>query len=222
MYAPTSTPLFWAEGYYYTRDHLGSVRELMSSTGTIVSRLNYDPYGNASVVSGTVVPDFQYAGMYLHATSGLNFTLFRAYDPTTARWLSRDPLPDAERSQGPNLYEYVSNDPVDTTDPLGLAGAGGAHNPYVPPPPGSGSGGLCPCGEHLAFQLPIFSNTMSQMNGSNASLYAPSGGNFALNAYQFFGASSAEFNSFMNPYYKGYQLASAIGAFLGSWRCVQN
>ena len=46
--------------------------------------------------------------------------LYRAYDPNTARWLSRDPLPDAERSQGPNLYEYVGDDPIIGIDPSGL------------------------------------------------------------------------------------------------------
>ena len=30
---------------YYTRDHEGSVRELCSSTGAIVARYSYDPYG---------------------------------------------------------------------------------------------------------------------------------------------------------------------------------
>lgn len=35
-------------------------------------------------------------------------------------WLSRDPLKDAEIAQGPNLYEYSTNDPTNLTDPLGL------------------------------------------------------------------------------------------------------
>jgi hypothetical protein len=36
------------------------------------------------------------------------------------RWQSRDPLPNAERKQGLNLYEYVQNRPLFLTDPLGL------------------------------------------------------------------------------------------------------
>jgi RHS repeat-associated protein len=103
--------------FYYTRDHLGSVRELLSSTGTVVSRLNYDPYGRTTLVSGTNLSDFQYAGYYEHATSGLNLTMFRAYDPNTARWLSRDPIGE---KGGINLYGYVGNDPTNFIDPLGL------------------------------------------------------------------------------------------------------
>ena len=90
------------------------------ATGALVSRLDYDPWGRVSVVSGTTLPDFQYAGYYAHAPSGLNLTPARAYDPNTARWLSRDPLPGAEFSQGTNLYAYCGNDPVNATDPSGL------------------------------------------------------------------------------------------------------
>lgn len=42
------------------------------------------------------------------------------YDPTIGRWLSRDPMNNAEINQGPNLYSYVGNSPVNRTDPLGL------------------------------------------------------------------------------------------------------
>jgi RHS repeat-associated protein len=106
--------------YYYTRDHLGSVRELISATGTLNVRYGYDPYGRESYLSGSGSTPIQYAGMYYHSASGLNLTKYRAYDPNTGRWLSRDPLKNAEMKLGPNLYEYVGNDPVFWIDPLGL------------------------------------------------------------------------------------------------------
>lgn len=117
--------------YYYTRDHLGSVRELVNSSGAIVARYDYDPYGRTTVITGTVPSDFQYAGYYTHATSGLNLTMFRAYDPNTARWLSRDPLGEGSDA---TLYSYVWNDPLELFDPLGLGARGeGPH--------GGGGGG---------------------------------------------------------------------------------
>jgi RHS repeat-associated protein len=67
----------------------------------------------------------------MHQPSGLYFTANipgwngREYDAGTGRWLSRDPI---EEAGGINLYDYVANDPVDQTDPLGLAG-GGRGNP---------------------------------------------------------------------------------------------
>ncbi len=40
----------------------------------------------------------------------------RYYNPSTGRWLSRDPIGEIG---GRNLYGYVSNDPVNRFDPLG-------------------------------------------------------------------------------------------------------
>ncbi len=42
----------------------------------------------------------------------------RYYSPSLGRWLSRDPI--AEQG-GLNLYAYVLNDPINSTDPLGLS-----------------------------------------------------------------------------------------------------
>jgi hypothetical protein len=39
------------------------------------------------------------------------------YNPTTGRWLSRDPIQEAG---GLNHYGYVDNDPLNSVDPLGL------------------------------------------------------------------------------------------------------
>jgi len=66
---------------------------------------------------GTNIATFQYAGYYAHQPSGLSLTKYRAYDPNTAKWLSRDPIGE---NGGLNLYGYVFNDPIDWIDVFGL------------------------------------------------------------------------------------------------------
>lgn len=103
--------------YYYTKDHLGSIRELTDGSGSIHARYDYDPYGRLTKMSGDLDSDFTYAGYYNHLASGLYATLNRFYDPGLARWISRDPIAEAG---GANLYGYVANNPVNWVDPLGL------------------------------------------------------------------------------------------------------
>jgi RHS repeat-associated protein len=107
-----------ATSYYYTRDHLGSVREKTDKTGAIVSRYDYDVWGRQTKLGGSQEASFGYAGYWAHKPSGLSLTLYRAYDPNIARWVSRDPV---EERGGMNLYAYVRNSPVTKTDTLGLS-----------------------------------------------------------------------------------------------------
>jgi len=128
--------------YYYTKDHLGSVREVMTVTGTNVNmqtRYDYDSYGQQTLVSGTAVADFGFTGLYSHQPSGLLLAPYREYSSPLGRWISRDPIYTlgsvvtkqsdfiARPSQpadivtgGVNLYEYVMSNPVNLVDPLGL------------------------------------------------------------------------------------------------------
>jgi RHS repeat-associated protein len=110
-----------AGSYYYTRDHLGSIRELIDAGGTVRARYSYDPFGRRTRLAGDLDADFGFAQLFWSPEAGVNLTLFRAYDPGTGRWLSRDPLLKAERVEGPNLFAYVRNNPVNLTDSLGLA-----------------------------------------------------------------------------------------------------
>jgi RHS repeat-associated protein len=111
-------PLSVSTNYLFTSDHLGSVREVADTTGALVAQYSYTPFGERTKITGSGPDaDFGFAGMYHHARSGLNLTLFRAYDSRLARWLSRDPLGE---SMGTNLYAYVGNNPVVFIDPLGL------------------------------------------------------------------------------------------------------
>jgi RHS repeat-associated protein len=106
---------------YYGPDQLGSVRDaylVSGKLGSAVEAFDYDPYGNlVSPPPSDTTPDFRFAGMFFHADSGLYLTQYRAYEPPTARWLSRDPLGEVA---GSNLYSYAAGDPVNLRDVLGL------------------------------------------------------------------------------------------------------
>jgi RHS repeat-associated protein len=104
--------------YFYTKDHLGSIREVMGANGTVVSSSRYDAWGVRSTVGTQDAASFGFTGHMEHKELGLVFTLYRAYDPATGRWLSRDPIGE---SGGINLYGYVANNPVNLIDPLGLS-----------------------------------------------------------------------------------------------------
>ncbi len=109
--------------YFYTRDHLGSIREVVDGSGVLKTRYSYDPYGRVTVTnptSGTpaIASDFGYTGHYTHAKSGLVLAPYRAYDAGLGRWLSRDPIAE---NGGINLYGYVGGDPANRYDLLGLA-----------------------------------------------------------------------------------------------------
>jgi RHS repeat-associated protein len=119
--------------YFYTRDHLDSIRELTDGTGSVRARYSYDPFGRSTYLTGDLDTDFGFAGMLYPAELSLNMTRFRAYDPDIGRWLSRDPLQDAEQKQGPNLYAYVGNNPVNLTDPSGLDEGYRKKPPKEPP-----------------------------------------------------------------------------------------
>lgn len=102
---------------YYSRDHLGSVRELLDSNNTIRVRYDYDPYGKVNRLFGDRDSDFGYTGHFHHYASSLDLALFRVYDSTIGRWISMDP---AEEVDGSNLYLYVQSNPIYYTDPTGL------------------------------------------------------------------------------------------------------
>jgi RHS repeat-associated protein len=110
-----------ATNYFYTRDHLGSIRELSDSTGAVVTRYDYDPYGRRTRLTGTIDADFGFTSHYHHIPSGLALAQYRAYSADFGRWISRDPIAE---NGGINLYAYVLNTPTVLVDPLGLVNWG--------------------------------------------------------------------------------------------------
>jgi RHS repeat-associated protein len=133
------TKRFYAQGeqiggsvYFYSRDHLASIRELNESTGAVRARYDYDPYGTRTKLSGDLDADFGFTGHYVSGQySDLAFAPLRIYSANLGRWLSRDPIGE---NSGINLYRYVNSSPVGLLDPLGLMSA----EPHPPPSPTPG------------------------------------------------------------------------------------
>jgi RHS repeat-associated protein len=107
-------------------DHLGSVRDLVDSSGTVQNHKSYDAFGNVTAETNAAVDTaFGYTGKLFDDATGLQNNLNRWYDPEVGRWLSEDPIGFA--SGDANLYRYVGNSPTIRTDPAGLDGE-------LPPP----------------------------------------------------------------------------------------
>lgn len=102
--------------YFYSRDHLGNIREVTDASGDAKAVYRYDAWGRRSNVVETVEFDFGYTGHYTHRASGLVVAPFRFYDAEQGQWISRDP---AAESGGLNLYGYVLGDPINYMDPDG-------------------------------------------------------------------------------------------------------
>jgi RHS repeat-associated protein len=104
--------------YFYSKDHLGSVREALDSAGFLETRYDYSPFGNRTVLAEHFQTTIGYDGDFLHRASGLWLTWNRPLDSAMARWLARDSSGEAE---GVNLYTFVDNDPIGEVDDLGLS-----------------------------------------------------------------------------------------------------
>jgi RHS repeat-associated protein len=119
IYGAGGLPLEQINGsntYYFLHDQLGSTRVLTDSSGNVAATFTYDPYGALIGSTGSVTTPLGFAGAYTDAESGLIYLVDRYYDPTTAQFISIDPM--VAETQSP--YGYVGGDPVNGIDPSGL------------------------------------------------------------------------------------------------------
>jgi RHS repeat-associated protein len=106
--------------YYLHTDHLGSTSLTTDSSGNVVARQNYYPYGQIRPGgTGTMPTDVGFTGQRADAT-GLMFYNARYYSPYLNRWIQPDTIvPDPANPQSLNRYSYVYNNPVKRTDSTG-------------------------------------------------------------------------------------------------------
>jgi RHS repeat-associated protein len=108
------------ERLYYVHDGLGSVRQLVDSTGQIETNYAYDPFG-VPLVGGQVYNPYQYTGEAWDAEAELLYLRARYYQPGVGRFVTKDPWAGSRLRPGTwDGYVYVLNSPVNYADPTGL------------------------------------------------------------------------------------------------------
>jgi RHS repeat-associated protein len=113
--------------HYFTHDANFNVTSAVDTSGNVVERYDYSPYGepifldanfdfDADSVSD-IAHSRTYTGQRLDTETGLYQYRNRYYHARLGRFISRDPI-GYEGSQW-NLYEYVEGRPIVFTDPSG-------------------------------------------------------------------------------------------------------
>ena len=105
---------------WYLTDNINSIRQVVSTTGSVLDAITYDPYGNiVSQTNAANAPRFGFTGGTYDSITGSDQFVERPYKPSVGRFVSQDwqgLRPDIDP------YRYVGNQPSDEIDPLGAFG----------------------------------------------------------------------------------------------------
>jgi RHS repeat-associated protein len=115
------------ERLYVLHDANFNVTGLVNTSGTVVERFTYEPFGKVEIRDASWAiksGGTGYSWLYLHqggrfdSVSGLYAFRMREYSPTLGRWMTNDPI--EYRAGTANIYGFVLNDPLNLNDPSGL------------------------------------------------------------------------------------------------------
>ena len=141
VHLTTGTSAFWAQRYYSAGDETIALRSNQTGTTTL-TWLAADQHGTSSLAidattqaltkryttpfgaprgsaTGTWPDDKGFLGDTTDSDTGLTYIGARAYDPSTGRFISVDPLLNLADPQSLNGYAYADNNPATLSDPTG-------------------------------------------------------------------------------------------------------
>lgn len=159
---------------FYGYDGHGSVRLLVSQTGTVSDRYDYDAFGNGMSQDGNTPNVYLHSGEQFDADLGTYYLRARYMAAFTGRFWTADSYEgDLKRPGSLQLYSYGENDPVNNIDPSGHSVA------VVVRPLDVGALGFLskPVFNHvfLAFDSPVIRSTFSFHPKEVCDGYAPNG-----------------------------------------------
>jgi RHS repeat-associated protein len=109
---------------YYGFDAHGNVTFLTDATGAVTDSYDYDAWGALVASTGSTQNTRLYSGEEFDPDLGLINLRARQYSTSTGRFLTIDPAPGTRPTPlSFNRYLFANGEPIDLSDPLGLAGA---------------------------------------------------------------------------------------------------
>jgi RHS repeat-associated protein len=111
--------------YFYLHDRMGSTRQVINASATVVNSYTYDPWGNAfaTETSEAISNHYQFANYHWDSTIGMYYLNARWYDPAILRFTGRDPV-NGKFTEPMTLhpYLYCLNNPINYKDLEGKMG----------------------------------------------------------------------------------------------------
>ena len=119
--------------YYYLKDGLGSVTDIINDNGELIQHYIYSSFGEllkvvnrsgADISTSPILDPFvTYTSREHDKESGLYYYRARYYEPALGQFLTADPDPGSLDSPNSFLskFTYVANNPIANIDPSGLS-----------------------------------------------------------------------------------------------------
>jgi RHS repeat-associated protein len=102
--------------YFYCYDGNGNITALINAAdGSIAAQYEYSPFGQLLRATGPLafVNPFRFSTKYQDDETGLYYYGYRYYDPSTGRWLPRDPINEIGfhlQRTGKQIFQLPDND----------------------------------------------------------------------------------------------------------------